>query len=105
MNIFGKEYWDSWLQKLGSFIVSVKMIIISSSFVLSVCFYKACEHLLKSDKLNGEQFVKLVESDLKYLSVILGAVLATRGAIQVADVLKSKVIDKVKEEVNEIENS
>jgi hypothetical protein len=78
------------------------MIILTDTKKLNN-FYGACKHLLTNGKLTGDQFVKLMESDLKYLSVVLSAVLATRGVIQVADVLKKKVLEKVKEKAKEID--
>jgi hypothetical protein len=103
MQAFSKEYFDNWLQKFFSFFVSVKMIIIVISFSLAAFFYGACKHLLISGRLTGDQFVQLMESDLKYLSVIICCLLGTRGAIQISEVLRKKTLKRVKEKAKEVD--
>ena len=103
MDVFTKSYWNAWLEKFFSFFVSVKMIVIMSSTGLAVGFYFLMQHLLIVGKVNGEQFTKLVETDLKYWSVVMGVIIGARGAIQIAELVKKPMLDKINEKLKEVE--
>jgi len=90
MRIWYKEYWDNFLQKLFSFFISVKMIVITVTFAFMTFLYFRLEALLKSNLINQKEFAAAFDSLLKHPTLIIVTIIGARGAIQIGNVLMTK---------------
>lgn len=103
MQVFKKEYWNSWLEKFFSLFISVKMIVIGSCTAILIMLYFLIQHLLMIGKITSDNFTTLVDTSLKYWSATLAVIVSGRAAIEIVDVIKGKLNKEIQEKVKDME--
>lgn len=92
MKVFTLEFWDGFLSKIFTSLVSVKVWVISMLVYLIFHLVDHFTSLLLSQKIDPETYGNLISAVMTGWASAIGVILGVRGAIEIASVIQEKKV-------------